>query len=75
MTRSSDTLCNVCPYLGSSYIQVANGSHSAINEVGVINPSFRDVYVSPGCSNSLISVCQLVEKNCNVHFYRDGCLV
>jgi hypothetical protein len=75
MTKSSDTLCNVRPYHGSSHIQVANGSHLAINEVGYINPSFRDVYVSPGLSNSLISVGQLVEKNCDVHFSRDGCLV
>jgi hypothetical protein len=75
MTKSSDTLCNVRPYRGSSHIQVANGSHLAINEVGDINPSFRDVYVSPGLSNSLISVGQLVEKNCDVHFFRDGCLV
>jgi hypothetical protein len=55
MTRSSDSLCNIHPYKGSSYIQVANGSHLAINEVGDINPSFRDVYVSPGLSNSLVS--------------------
>jgi hypothetical protein len=75
MTRSSDTLCNVPPYHGSSHIQVANGSHLAINEVGDINHSFRDVYVSLGLCNSLISVGQLVEKNCDVHFSRDGCLV
>jgi hypothetical protein len=61
--------------LHSSHIQVANGSHLAINEVGDTNPSFRDVYVSPGLSNSLISAGQLVEKNCDVHFSRDGCLV
>jgi hypothetical protein len=75
MTQSSDTLCNVRPYHSSSHIQVANGSHLAINEVRVINPSFRDVYVSLRLSNSLISVGQLVEKNCNVHFSRDSCLV
>jgi hypothetical protein len=66
MTKSSDTLCNVCPYRDSSHIQVANGSHLAINEVRDINPSFRDVYVSPRLSNSFISVGQLVEKNCDV---------
>jgi hypothetical protein len=75
MTRTSDILCNVRPYHGSSHIQVANGSHLAINEVGDINPSFKDVYVSPGLSNSLLSVGQLVENNCDVHFSRDGCLV
>jgi hypothetical protein len=56
MTKSFDTLCNVRPYRGSPHIQVANGSHLAINEVGDINPSFRDVYVSPGLSNGLISI-------------------
>jgi hypothetical protein len=75
MTRSSDNLCNVLPYHGSSQIQVANGSHLAINEIGDINSSFKDVYVSPRLSNNLISVGQLVEKNCDVHFSRDGCLV
>jgi hypothetical protein len=75
MTRSSNTLCNVRPYHGSSHIQVANGGHLAIDEVGNINPSFRDVYVSPGLSNSLILIGQLVEKNCDVHFSSDGCLV
>ena len=75
MTRSSDTLYNVRPYRGSSHIQVANGSHLVINEVGDINPSFRVVYVSPGLSNSLISASHLVEKNCDVHFSHDGCLV
>jgi len=62
MTKSSDALCNVRPYHGSSQIQVANGSHLAIQEIGDINPSFQDVYVSPGLSNNLISVGQLVEK-------------
>ena len=75
MTKSSETLCNVRPYRGSSHIQVANGSHLAINEVKDINPSFRDVYISPGLSNSLILVGLLVEKNCDVHFSRDGFLV
>jgi hypothetical protein len=75
MTKSSDILCNVRPYHGSSHIQVANGSHLAIDEVGDINPSLKVVYISPGLSNSLISVGQLVENNCDVHFSRDGCLV
>jgi len=75
MTKPSDALCNVRPYHGSSQIQVANGSHLAINEIGDINQSFKNVYVSPGLSNNLISIGQLVEENCDVHFSRDGCLV
>jgi hypothetical protein len=62
-------------YYGSSHIQIANGSHLAINEVGDINRSFRDVYVSHGHSTSLISVGQLVDNNYDVHFSRDGCLM
>jgi len=75
MTKSSDALGNVRSYHGSSQIQVANRSHLVINEIGDINPSFKDVYVSPGLSNNLILVGQLVEKNCDVHFSRNGCLV
>jgi hypothetical protein len=75
MTRSSNTFCNVRPYHGSSHIQKANGSHLAINEVRDINPSFRDVYVSPELSISLISVGQLVDNNYDVHFSCDVCLV
>jgi hypothetical protein len=33
MTKSSNMLCNVRPYHGSSQIQVANGSQLAINEI------------------------------------------
>ena len=75
MTRLSDTLCNVHPYHGSSQIQIANESHLAIDEVGDINSSFRNVYASPELSTSLIFVGQLVDDNCDVHFSRDGCLV
>jgi hypothetical protein len=75
MTKSSDALCIVRPYHGSSQIQVVNVSHLAINEIGDINPSFKDIYISFGLSNNLISVGQLVKKNCDVHFSRDGCLM
>jgi len=75
MTKSSNTLCNVHPYHGSSQIQVATRSYLANNEIEDINPSFKDVYVPPGLSNNLISIGQLVEKNCDVHFSRDGCIV
>ena len=75
ITRSSDTLCNIRPYHGSSHIQIANRSQLAINEVGDINPSFSDVYVSPRLSTSLIYVGHLVDNNCEVHSSHDGCLV
>lgn len=50
-------------------------SHLAIDEVGDINSSFRDVYVSPELSTSLISVGQLVDDNCDILFSRYGCLM
>lgn len=75
MTKSFDTLCNVCPYDGSSHIHIANGSHLAINEVGYINSSFRDVCVSPNLYTSLFSVGQLVDNNCDAHFSRNSYLV
>lgn len=75
MTRSSDNLCNVRPYHGSSQIQVANESHLASNEIGAINPSFRNVYASSKLSNNLVLVGQLVEKKLRCHFLPYGCLV
>jgi hypothetical protein len=41
----------------------------------ISNTFFKDVYVSPGLSNNLLSVGQLVEENYDVHFSRDGCLL
>ena len=50
-------------------------SHLAIDEVGDINSSFIDVYISPELSTSLVSVGQLVDDNCDVYFSRDDCLM
>nr|XP_034900430.1 uncharacterized protein LOC118038217 [Populus alba] len=62
-------------YYGSSQIQVANGGHIPITKVGDITPTFKNVFVSPKLSTSIISVGQLVDDNCDVHFSRNGCLV
>jgi hypothetical protein len=75
MTNSSSMLKNVREYHGSSQIQVANGGHIPITKVGDIDPTFKNVFVSPKLSTSLISVGQLVDDNCDVHFSRNGCLV
>ena len=40
-----------------------------------MGPSFKDVFVSPELSTSLISVGQLVDDNCDVHFFHCGCIV
>lgn len=75
MTNSSGMLKNVCEYHGSSQIQVANGSHIPITKVRDIDPTFKNVFVSPKLSTSLILVGQLVDDNCDVHFSRIDCLV
>ena len=75
MTNSSSLLKNVREYRGSSEIQTANGSNLPITKVGDITPVFRNVLVSPKLSASLISVGQLVDNKCDVHFSSHGCLV
>lgn len=75
MTSSSSLLRNVREYLGSSQIQIADGSRIPITGVGDITSTVKDVFISPDLSASLISVGQLVDNNCDVHFSRDGCHV
>ncbi|KAJ0046336.1 hypothetical protein Pint_05309 [Pistacia integerrima] len=75
MTSSSDILGNVRTYIGSTHIQIANGCQLPIHAIGDVDSTIRDVFVSPQLSTSLISVGQLVDNNCDVHFSRDGCLV
>jgi hypothetical protein len=43
--------------------------------VGSLGPSFINVFVSPYLSVNLISVGQLVEENCSIHFDHSGCCV
>jgi len=75
MTNSTSILKNVRKYQGPSQIQIANGSNLPITKVGDITPTFKNVFVSPKLSTSLISVGQLVDNNCDVNFSRNGCLV
>ena len=75
MTGSSNLLHNQRRYTGTQSIEVANGSNLSITAIGDIGPSFRHVFVAPGLSANLISVGQMVDNNCDVHFSRDGCLV
>ncbi len=75
MTKSSQGLSNIRKYCGSSHIQTANGSDLPIAAVGDVSSSFKDVYISPNLSVNLVSVGQLVDQNCDVHFTHDGCVV
>ena len=75
MTNSTNILKNIREYNGPTQIQVANGSNLPITKVGDITETFKNVFVSPKLSTSLISVGQLVDNNCDVKFSRNGCLV
>ncbi|KAF2285120.1 hypothetical protein GH714_037968 [Hevea brasiliensis] len=75
ITNSSSMLKNVRKYHGSTEIQIANGSNIPITKVGDLTPSFKNIFVSPKLSTKLISVGQLVDNNCDVHFSRNSCLV
>ena len=46
-----------------------------ISVVGDLSSSLTNVFMSPDPSTNLISVGQLVDNNCNVHFSRSGCVV
>ena len=75
MTSSINLLKNVRPYHGSEHVQVANGNIIPISAIGDITPIFNNALVSPGLSDNLLSVGQLVENDYDVHFSRDGCSV
>lgn len=75
MTGSSNSLHNLQKYRGTQHIQIANESNLPITVIVDISPSFSHVSVSPRLSTSLISIGQLVDNDCNVHFSHDGCLV
>jgi len=46
-----------------------------INVVGDLSPSLTDVFMSPNLSTNLISIGQLVDNNCDVHFSQSSCVV
>ena len=69
MTGTSDLLHNQRPYTGTQHIQVADGNNIPITTVGDISSFFRHVLVSPKLSTSLLSVGQMVDNNCDVHFF------
>ena len=69
MTNSPSILKNVRKYQGPSQIQIANGSNLPIAKIGDITLTFKNVFVSPKLSTSLISVGKLVDNNCHVIFF------
>jgi hypothetical protein len=75
ITGSPAALHDVRKYDGKQHIQIADGSTLPITAVGNLGSSFTNVFVSPDLSANLISVRQLVEENCSLHFDRSGCSV
>ncbi|KAG6486155.1 hypothetical protein ZIOFF_054725 [Zingiber officinale] len=56
ITGSLNWLHNLKKYTGKQNIQIANDSNLPITTIGDIEPSFRQVFVSPKLSINLISV-------------------
>ena len=75
MTNTVVPLSNLRNYDGKLKINTADGSSLPISVVGDLSSSLTNVFVSPNLSTNLISVGQLVDNNCNVHFSRSGCVV
>ena len=75
MTNIVVPLSNIRNYDGDLKINTVDDSSLPISVVGDLFSSLTDVFVSPDLSTNLISVGQLVDNNCNVHFSRFGCVV
>ena len=75
ITNTVVPLSNIRNYDGNLKINTVDGSSLPIGVVGDLSSSLTDVFVSPNLSTNLISVGQLVDNNCNIHFSRSGCVV
>ena len=75
MTNTVVPLSNIRNYDENMKINTADGSSLPISAIGDLSSSLTDVFVSPNLSTNHISVGQLVDNNCNVHFSRSGCVV
>ena len=75
MTNTVVPLSNIRNYDGNIKINTADGSFLPISTVGDFSSSLTDVFVSLDLSTNLISIGQLVDNNCNVHFSHSGCVV
>lgn len=75
MTGSLMGLHDVRKYEGDQDIQIIDGSTLPITAIGTLGPSFHDVFVSPDLFTTLVSIGQLVDYNCDVHFSHGGCVM
>jgi len=72
MTSSENELYNVRKYMGNQHIRVANSNNLLILSIGNLGSYFKNIFVSPKLSTSLLSVGQMVENDCEIHFDRHG---
>ena len=75
MTNNAASLTNVNEYFRNLKIHIVDGSHLPITATSDVSPSLTDVFVSPGLTNNLVSVGQLVENDCKLEFSKSGCVV
>ena len=75
MTNNVVPLSNIRNYDGNLKFNTVDGSSLPISVVGDLSSSLTNVFVSPNLSTNLISIGQLVDNNCNVHFSRSSCVV
>lgn len=73
MTGSLAALQDVRKYDGEQHIQIADSSTLLITAIGNLGSSFTNVFLSNDLSANLISVEQLVEENCSLHFDHSSC--
>lgn len=66
MMLNPTALGHVWPYTRTSFIQTANGSSL---------PNSTVVFLASKLSTNLIFLGQLVDRNCAVNFFDDGCVV
>ena len=75
MTNTVVPVSNIRNYDGNLKINTVDGSSLPISAGGDLSSFLTNVFVSLDLSTNLISVGQLVDNNCNVHFSRSGCVV
>jgi hypothetical protein len=75
MTNIVVPLFNIRNYEGSLKINTVDDNYLPISVVSDLSSSLTDVFMSLNLSTNLISVGQLVDNDCDVHFSRSDCVV
>jgi len=78
MCGQSHSFQSITPYTGTDKISTADGTNlsiAGIGDVSLKDNTLSEVMFVPKLASNLISVGQLVENNCHVHFTPHGCVV